>query len=308
MRTTIRLFLIFLCIGFTAQLQAQELNAKVTVSAEQLGTKVQASMVTDLQKQLADFLNNRKWTSDQFMTTEKINCNFSIALTATPSQDVYEARLIVQAARPVYNSIYQSILVNYQDPQFIFKFRPFQKLTFNPSNVSGGDPLTSNLTATLAFYVNIILGLDYDSFKLDQGNAYYKNAMNIVLSAPKGNNIKGWEAFDGQRTRYYLATNLNDPKLAAMHQVIYTYFRGGMDSLYQKETTARENVLKALTTLQTLNTANPGTMIEQFFMESRTSELVGIFKDAAPTMKAKALALLVQLNPNGANDFNAQLK
>lgn len=308
MRTISNFLLIFILMGTTMGLQAQELNAKVTVTAQQLGTQVQASLVTDLQKQITDFLNNRKWTNDRFMTTEKISCNFSIALTAMPSQDVYEARLIIQAARPVYNSIYQSILVNYQDPQFTFKFRPFQKLDFNPSNVSGGDPLTSNLTATLAFYVNIILGLDYDSFKLDQGKPFYKKAMNIVLGAPKENSIKGWEAFDGQRTRFYLATNLNDPKLAAVHQVFYTYFRQGMDSLYQQETKARTNVLSALTALQELNTANPGTMIEQFFMESRTSELIGIFKEAAPAMKAKALALLVQLNPNGANDFNAQLK
>ncbi|HTN38149.1 MAG TPA: DUF4835 family protein [Arachidicoccus sp.] len=294
------------CFGIRAG--AQELNAQVIVTAQQLGTNVEASLVTDLQKQLTDFINDRKWSSDRFGVEEKINCNFSLALTGMPSQDVFEARLIIQAARPVYNSVYQSILVNYQDPQLVFKFRPFQKLDFNPSRASGTDPLTANLTATIAFYVNIILGMDYDSFKLGQGKGFYKNAQNIVLSAPKASNIKGWAAFDGQRNRYHLADDLNAAKLNDIHQVFYTYFRGGMDSLYDQQSKARNNVLEALTGLQELNATNPGTMIEQFFMESRTSELIGIFKEASPDIKAKARALLVELNPNGASEFNEQLK
>lgn len=308
MRNIYRISCFFLFCTLTQGSYGQELNAKVLVTAQQLGTQVEASLVTNLQTQITDFLNNRKWSDDRFLNEEKINCNFSISLTGMPSQDVYEARLIVQAARPVYNSIYQSILVNYQDGQFTFKFRPFQKLDFNASQVSGSDALSANLTAVLAYYVNIILGMDYDSFKLNQGAPFFKNAMNIVLGAPKASNIKGWDAFDGQRNRYYLAKNLTDPKLSQVHQVFYTYFRQGMDSLYSQEAKARENVLVALTQLQDLNKVNPGTMIEQFFVESRTSEFVGIFQPASPDVKANAKAILVELNPNGANDFNNDLK
>ena len=287
---------------------AQELNAQVSVIAPQLGTSVQLSMLQDLEKQLTDFINQRKWSSDQFTNEEKINCNFSIALTSIAAQDVYEARLTVQAARPVYNSVYQSVLVNYQDPQFIFKFRPFQKIEFNPSQVGGTDPLVANLPATIAYYINIILGLDYDSFELNKGATFFKNAQNIVLAAPKASNIKGWQAFDGQRNRYYLSSNLTAANMEDIHGVFYTYFRSGLDSMYSNPTEARQSVYKALEQLHQFSQAHGGSMIQQFFMESRTDELVGIFKEAPPDLKTKALSLLVGLNPNGASKFNEGLK
>lgn len=299
--------LIALCL-MTSTSYGQELNAQVTVLAPQLGTSVDASMVKDLEKQLTDFINQRKWSTDQFATEEKINCNFSIALTSIAAQDVYEARLTVQAARPVFNSVYQSVLVNYQDAQFIFKFRPYQKLEFNPSQVAGTEALTANLTATIAYYINIILGMDYDSFGLGKGKPFFKKAQNIVLGAPKASNIKGWQSFDGQRNRYFLSSNLNANNMEDIHQVFYTYFRSGLDSMYSHPKEARISVLKALQQLQQFNTAHAGSMIEQFFMESRTDELVGIFKEAAPDIKSQALALLVELNPNGAGKFNEDLK
>lgn len=286
----------------------QELNAQVTVIAPQLGTAVDASMVKDLEKQLTDFINQRKWSDDQFATEEKINCNFAIALTGIASQDVYEARLTVQAARPVYNSVYQSVLVNYQDPQFIFKFRPFQKLEFNPSQVAGTEALSANLTAMIAYYINIILGMDYDSFGRGKGKPFFKNAHNIVLGAPKAGNIKGWQAFDGQRNRYYLSSNLTAGNMEDIHQIFYTYFRGGLDSMYSHPKEARNSVMKALVDLQKFNQVHAGSMIEQFFMESRTDELVGVFKEAPPDIKNQALAILTELNPNGASKFNEALK
>ena len=286
----------------------QELNAQVTVVAPQLGTTVDASMLKDLEKQLTDFINQRKWTNDQFAPEEKISCNFSIALTSIASQDVYEARLTVQAARPVYNSVYQSVLVNYQDAQFIFKFRPYQKLEFNPSQVAGTDALAANLPATIAYYINIILGLDYDSFSLGKGKPFFKNAQNIVLGAPRAGNIKGWQSFDGQRNRYYLSSNLTANNMEDIHQVLYTYFRSGLDSMYSSPKEARTSILKALQALQQFNQAHAGSMIEQFFMESRTDELVGIFKEAPPDMKSTALRILSELNPNGATKFTEGLK
>jgi hypothetical protein len=287
---------------------SQELNAQVTVVAPALGTTIDASLLTNLQKQLSDFINQRKWTTDQFQPEERINCNFSIALTGIASQDVYEARLTVQAARPVYNSVYQSVLVNYQDAQFIFKYRPYQRLEFNPSQVAGTDGLSANLTATIAYYINIILGLDYDSFELGAGKPFFKNAQNIVIGAPRASNIKGWQSFDGQRNRYYLASNLTAAGMEDLHQVIYTYFRSGLDSMYSHPAEARGRVLEALEALQKFNQAHPNTMIEQFFMESRTDELVGIFKEAEPGKRSAALSVLTALNPNGANAFNEALK
>ena len=46
--------------------RAQELNARVTVSANQVSNTVNRSTFTTLQTALNNFLNNRKWTKDSY--------------------------------------------------------------------------------------------------------------------------------------------------------------------------------------------------------------------------------------------------
>jgi hypothetical protein len=185
---------------------------------------------------------------------------------------------------------------------------PYQPLQFNPSQIAGSDPLTSNLTATLAFYVNIILGLNYDSYQLNAGSSYFRAAMTIVNSAPQSPNIKGWQSFDGLRSRYWLGNNLTDSRLSDIHQVFYTYFRGGLDSMYDYANAARQNILSALLTLQKTDQIVPNSMIEQLFVENRHSEFIGIFKEATPDMQAKALQVLLALDPNSTEAYNNELK
>ncbi|ANI88298.1 hypothetical protein A9P82_02645 [Arachidicoccus ginsenosidimutans] len=287
---------------------SQELNATVTVNSQQLGTNVDQTAMQNLQQQITDFLNARKWTRDDYQPQEKISCNFNITLVSSSAQNEYQAQLLVQAARPVFNSIYQSQLVNYLDRQFVFKFQPYQQLQFNPTQIAGADVLASNLTATLAFYVNIILGMNYDSFKLNSGGAYFREAMNIVNGAPRSSDIKGWQSFDGTRNRYWLANNLTDTRFSDIHRVLYQYFRGGLDSLYDYDAKAKQNVLSALVNLQKINQANPNSMIEQFFIENRNAELAGIFKQATPDVRSQALETLLLLDPNGADKYNTELK
>ena len=299
--------LLFVCIFGAAQ--AQELNATVVINTQQLGTAVDQATIQNLQKQITDFLNTRRWTGDNFQSQERITCNFVIMLTGSNAQNSYQGQLLVQAARPVYNSVYQTALLNYQDNQLSFKALPYQQLQFNPMQIAGSDPLTSNLTAILAFYVNIILGMDYDSFQLGGGIPYFKAAMNIVNSAPQlPGSIQGWQSSDGLRSRYWLGNNLTDARLNDIHQIFYSYFRGGLDSLYSNENTARQNVLSALLSLQKTDQVVPNSMVAQLFMENRHSEFIGIFKQASPEMQAQALQTLLSLDPNSTDAYNTELK
>ena len=153
-----------------------------------------------------------------------------------------------------------------------------------------------------------MVGLDDESGELGVGKPLVKNAQNIVIGALRARIIKGWQSFDRQRNRYFLTSNLTTAGMEDLHQVIYTYFRSGLDSMYSHPAEARGRVLEALEALQKFNQAHPNTMIEQFFMESRTDELVGIFKEAEPGKRSAALSVLTALNPNGANAFNEALK
>ena len=303
-----KLILFFISTFLIIQVRGQELRARVSVISSRVGNNVDKKTFQNLQTSLNDFVNTRKWGTDNFKTAEKIDCSFLLNLESTGEANVYKASLTIQSARPVFNSSYSSPVINYQDNDVVFKYTDFQQLDFNETRVSGTDPLTSNLTAVFAYWIDIILGLDYDSFSPRGGNPYFQKAQTIVNNAPDGRSIIGWKTFDGTRNRYWLVENLMNSRYAIVHDVIYNYYRLGMDKLYNEEATARTQILNTLNLLNTFNTENPNTMILQFFFQAKTQELIRIFSQATPPEKSKALELLQRLDISSATQYKEQLK
>lgn len=295
-------------LAIAANINAQEFQAKVTVISNRVPATVDKKIFTTLQTQLTNLLNNRKWSSETFKQTEKIECSFLLNIESVLETNVYKASLTVQAARPVYNAAYQAALVNFMDADVTFKYIEYQPVEFNESRVQGSDALASNLTAVFAYYAYAILGLDFDSFSPKGGDAFYQKAQNIVNNAPEGKSISGWRVFDGLRNRYFLVENLMNSRYNIVHDVIYSYYRSGLDMMYDKEAEARSNVLQSLIQLQAFNKENPNTMIVQFFMQSKAPELIGIFKKAPPQEKSKAIEILSLLDIANASRYKEELR
>jgi Domain of unknown function (DUF4835) len=278
------------------------------VSGARMPTSVDRRIYQALQTALSDFLNNRKWTSDAYQSQEKIECAFLLNLTGGGDQDTYTANLVVQAARPIYGSSYNSPLINYQDNDFTFKYVLFTPLIFDDSRVQGTDPLVANLAAVFAFYAYMIVGFDDESFSLKGGDPYFQKAKNIVDNAPEGGGIRGWSAFDGTSNRYWLAENLQNSRYSLLHDMYYQYYRQGMDQLTSDEQKARSAVLTALADLDNINQDNPSTMIRQFFFQGKSTELGNLFAKADGQDKARALDLLQRLDVSNINKYKQLLK
>jgi hypothetical protein len=293
---------------FSASAHTQELQGKVAVLAQQVGSSVDKTVFTTLQNQLTDFINKRKWTSDAFQAQEKIRCNFILTIQSVDENNVCKASLAIQAARPVYNSSYQTALINYQDADVTFKYVQFQQIEFNENRIQGTDALTANLPAVFAYYVYMILGFDYDSFSPKGGADFFAKAQNIVNNAPEAKEINGWKSFDGVRNRYWLAENLMNTRYNNIHDVIYDYYRQGLDNMYQDDASARSNILEALSALEDFNQQNPNTMIEQFFVQGKSQEYVGIFKKSSPEERSQAVRILSTLDVSNAANYKQQLQ
>lgn len=286
----------------------QELRARINVLSNRVGSNVDKKTFQTLQTALNNFINNRKWTSDNFSPEEKIDCSFLLNLESTNDANVYKASLTIQSARPVFNSSYLSPIINFQDNDVLFKYIEFQQLDFNENRVAGTDPLASNLTAIIAYYINIILGMDYDSFSQRGGDVYFQRAQNIVNNSPEGRSITGWKAFDGTRNRYWLVQNLLNSRYTLIHDAYYNYYRLGMDKLYEDEAAARSQVLNVLSLLNNFNVENSNTMILQFFFQGKAQELIRLFSKATPADKAKALDLLQRLDISNITKYKEGLK
>jgi hypothetical protein len=287
---------------------AQELRARVNIISNRVGTNVDKKAFQTLQTSLYNFINNRKWTTDNFTAIEKIDCSFLLNLEQGQDANVYKASLTVQSARPVFNSSYASPIVNFQDEDVTFKYVEFQQLEFNDNRISGPDALVSNLTAVIAYDVNLILGLDYDSFSKSGGDIYFQKAQNIVNNAPEGRSITGWKSFDGTRNRYWLVENLLNSRYTLIHDAYYAYYRLGLDNMYENETKGRSEMLNVLNLLNTFNADNPNTMIQQFFFQGKADELIKLFSKATAPEKARALEFLQKLDISNASKYKEGLK
>ena len=299
---------LILFFSILTTLRAQELQAKVTVIASRVNSTVDKKIFITLQTQLNNLMNTRRWTNDQYQTTEKIECSFILNIESILEPNVYKASLTVQTARPVYNTTYQSALINYMDADVAFKYVEFQPVEFNESRIQGNDATAANLTALFAYYAYMIIGLDDDSFSPKGGDAFFRKAQNIVNNAPEGKNLSGWKVFDGLRNRYWLNENLINTRYNIVHDVIYSYYRSGLDKLYENEAEARKNILQSLTQLQAFNKENSNTMILQFFMQGKAQELIGIFKKGTPEEKQKAIELLNELDIVNGPLYKQELK
>lgn len=291
-----RCLFVILIVSITNATQAQEIQARFSVIASKVSTQVDKKVFQTLQTALTNFLNSRRWTNDVFQANERIQCSFLLTIDQDLGNNVYKGKLTVQAARPVFNTSYVSPIVNYIDDNVVFKYIEFQPVEFNENRVQGNDPLVANLTAILAYYVNIILGFDYDSFAPRGGDAYFQKAWNIVNNAPESRDITGWKSFESLRNRYWLAENLNTSRYALVHDAIYAYYRTGMDLFYENEEAGRSGILNCLNFLNSVNTENPNSMIVQFFFQGKSTELVKVFSKATPDTRNRARELLNRLD------------
>ena len=296
------IFFLFLLFCFRAA-SAQELQARISVVANKVSSGVDKKIFNTLQTTLANFLNNRKWTNDTYLPQERIKCNFMITIDQELGQNMYKATLTVQAARPVYSSVYESPMINFQDGDLAFRYVEFQPVEFNENRVQGSDPMAANLPAMLAYYVNIILGIDADSFAPGGGEPFFRRAQNIVNNAPEARDITGWKTFDGVRNRFRLAENFTDSRYNALHEALYAYYRQGMDRFYEEPDAARKSIIDALNALNRLNTEIPNSMGVQFFFSGKSNELVRVFSKADGTQKAQARELLQRLDVTNATAY-----
>lgn len=307
MKKLIICLILLLNIAYTP-LNAQELLATVAIQSNKVDNQVDPKVFIQLQSQLKDFLNQRKWSNDVFGNEEKIDCSFYITIESVLSPNVYNAKLSVVSNRPVFNSNYTTPVLNMQDANFTFKYQLSQPVEFNENKVQGTDPLEANLTATLAYYIYVILGLDYDSYELKGGAPYYAKALNVVYNAPDASGISGWKSYDGQRNRFVFIDNLTKSGMDKIHEVIYSYYREGLDQMSTNFETSRGTILNALMTMQEVQEINTNTMVVPILMQGKYAEISGIFGNADKAMKKQLIATLSVIDIANLNKYKEKLE
>lgn len=288
-----KFFTIFLLI-LTFQLSfSQELLANVQVNTQQLaGSNTQVYKV--LEKNLRDFINNTSWTGKKLQNFEKIKCNFAIVISERPGNNSFKGSIVVQAVRPVFNTTYDSPLMNLNDTNFAFEYTENENLVFNERQFSG-----KNLIDVISFYVYTILGYDGDSFKVRGGQEYFEKAQKISNNA-QNQNYPGWSVLEGPRTRGSLIDNLLKPDQNTLRNMYYTYHRVGLDNLGKQDQSAgKKNLADAIMQLKTYENNFQMNYPVNAFIDSKKQEIFDIFNTGSNTNinMADLKALFVTMAP-----------
>ncbi len=289
-----KLILTFFLI-FTVSAFAQEFNCSVQVSAPQY-QQTNREKFQELRKALYEFVNERHWTNFSYKIDERIECTIAITVMKEISSDEFSGRINLVLRRPVYKTSYNTILLNYIDNDFQFQYQDGQPLDFNENS------FTSNLTATLAYYIYIFLGLDFDSYSPMGGTPYFEKAQAIVNSAQNARE-KGWKSFESMKNRYWLVENLLNSTYSDIRQAMYKYHRYGLDLMSENIEKGREGIMESLELLQKAHRQKSRIYLLQLVMEAKKDEFINIFSQAAPMDKTKAVNILKEIDPSKANDY-----
>ncbi len=295
------LIIIFICFfTFVTNLCAQELSAKVTINHSQIqGTD--ATVFDDLQQNLEQFINDMQWTSLQFQKNERIVCNFNITVTKYDgSSNMFTCSALIQANRPVYNSSYSSTLYNNKDDNFDFEYSQFDQLNYNE------DQINNQLTALMAYYAYLIIGLDLDSFSPMGGEDILQRCLNLVNNA-QNLNFSGWKAFDNDRNRFAIINDYMEGAMKPFRQLQYDYYRLGLDEMASNAERGRTEISTAIETdLKKAHQDRPLSLLPQIWTDYKRDELCNIFKGKG-TQKEKETVydILCSINASQSNYWSA---
>lgn len=293
--------LFFIVTLFCGIVSAQELNCNLQINSSQIQIANKQVFET-LQKELNDFMNNRHWTSGIYAVAERIDCNFMITIQSYVD-NVFTTELQIQARRPVYNTSYNTSTFNFKDEHFNFTYVEFDPIEINTTTYE------SNLTAVLAYYAYIIIGLDLDSYSKLGGTECFRQAENIVnLMQSKSDQSEalGWKAFESNKNRYALINNLMDERFRKYREFFYVYHRQGLDEMTSNVANARAKIAEGLPILREINRMQPSAIAIQAFLDSKNDEIINIFSKKGTTKeKTDVYEIMTDVNPTLTSRYEA---
>jgi len=270
--------------------QSYELNATVTVNSDRIQSS-DKSIYPAMQRSINDLINGTKWSAATFAFNERIDCTFLLTIMDQPSQNSFKAELYIQARRPVYNSTYVTSIFNYRDKNVEFDYVQNAPLQFVQTTID------NNLVAIIAFYCDMILASDFDSFSSLGGSSFYRDAQSIATQAQSNTAWTGWSAFDDNKSRSSIVNAYLDESVKPFRQLWYTYHLKGLDAMAANPDRGRTTILEALPVLKDVRSVRNTEILLQMFADCKLDEIVSLASKANEEEKSSLLDLLRNVFP-----------
>jgi len=283
---------------FTAVFQvfAQDFQCAISINSQKIaGTNYEK--FNQLQQALYKFVNDRKWCQYTLKINERIECSILFNLESQ-NGDVYRASMTLQLQRPVFKSNYKTSVLNFQDKSVQFNY-----VDGDPLEYADGSNL-SQLTSLIAFYLNLFLAVDFDTFSLNGGAPYFTKCQNI-LNLNQSAVEPGWKSFEsGQNNRFWLMENFNNTAYSGFHDFLYQYHRLGLDVMADSPDVGRAAILEAIRLLQQVSKQRTALYLMTILIQTKQQEIIEIFKEGSPSEKQQIVQIMKQIDPSNATKYD----
>ncbi len=290
--------IVFLGFYFQSSIgNSQDLKCRIEILSPQIQSAEKNRVFENLKRDITNFMNNRKWCADPLQGPEKIECALIMNISSWDGNSKFTAITQIQSTRPVFGSAFTTTVLNTSDKEWNFTYTEGQTLDFSESGIN------QELPNLLAFYANIMVGMDYDTFSLQGGTPYFQKAQDIDNQSQSSSN-SGWRAFDGLKNRYWLIENLLSPELKPLREAIYIYHRKGLDQMSQNVEKGRSEIASALPILKEAVSAKPNSMLAQLFFLAKSAEMVNIFTLSNDSQEKTSVSTTLQeLDPSNGGKY-----
>tara|TARA_B100000963_G_scaffold148771_1_gene129757 strand:+ start:10199 stop:11086 length:888 start_codon:yes stop_codon:yes gene_type:complete len=278
----------FLLILPLIKMDSQELNAQFVVNAD-LVNQTNQQIFQTLERSLNEFVNSQSWSNQDFFPQEKITCSFVLNLTNYDASK-FEGTLQIQSQRTIFDSNYDSPVLNFLDKDISFTYQEFQPLFYSPASYE------SNLVSLISFYAYVIMGINADSLQLKAGDPFFEQAQRIVNLSQQSGAI-GWKQNDSNRNRFWLIDTIRSNTFREYRETLYTYHRKGLDSMTKAPMKGKNNIINAILALEDLYDRRPNAMLLQMFFDAKADEIVNLFSDGPKVDFSRTSKILKKIAP-----------
>ena len=294
--------LLFIALLISASAFAQDIDFQININTPKLQT-TDPRVFESLANSIRDFVDNVNWSDDIFETEERIKCSIQLTIREELSANSFSADMAIQALRPVYGSSYETILLSHVDKNVSFQYEEFQPLIYSRNSYK------DNLSSILSFYINVILGMDYDTFSPFGGESFFQIANDILNIVPPAATqiFPGWRSLDGRRNRYWIIENMLSPKFRTYRSAMYDYHRQGLDLMYEDKNTGRAVILQSLEVISAVNRAAPNSMLIQMFANAKANEVIEVFKEGTRDEKTKVRSIMSKIDASNASRYRTEI-
>ena len=295
MKTFNLVLTIFFSLNFS---YTQEINAKIIVNSESIN-QTNSSVFKNLEISLSNFINNSSWSNVNYSEFEKVDLNVLLSITSY-SNNSYVANIEFQASRPVFNSSYSTPIFNYQEKNFQFDYVEYEPIIFK------NNQFESKISSLLAFYINIIIGVDHDSFVLNSGNYFYDISKNI-LNYTNQSNISGWNSSHngGKLNKFWLIEYLTSNDSNEFSNFLFNYHVNGLDLMHSDILSAKTNIATSISSLKSLKKRNPNSILIKILFDSKSDEIKDIYSGGSFFDVTNLVSDLNYLTPFFSNKWNS---